>query len=843
MVAVLIGVSQYEQWDEQWVDRESADPLEPSKVPARSSQVVSRHVKAIAQVLQQSGIGQVCQSQVTELIDPTPEKMRHSIEQLFCQTNGDDLRLLYFCGSAVIGTTGKLYLSVGTSESNPQPVQTPVWTRSPMMISLDWVLEVMEQSPSEKVVVILDCLDVINERKQVSEKISCRSFNHGGVLSHITLEPKKINPLNSFSPKALLDQLAELTRQGDFPTYTDYLVAGIVTGEADLDGDGIISLGEWHEYAQRQMTLFAPGRLPRMYAPGNEAEMAIAKTPRLNSYPEYRQTVAEFAKRHHGTLPLIAQRSLDVRRDSRQLTPEITTSIQKTVLAPYQHHQIKLKLYRQVRQSLMPQQDAMSPETLNRLKYLQQMVLELTDEDIAAIEQPRQTSSSSADRFQFPWLILTGLLIALLSGGGMYALVSNYLQTRSLDESSETAKIPESTTNQPNSKPKSSVSLPSPPTDLVTPQANANRATHQLSDRFRIPTKEPITLKDHTGSVQAVAIAPDRQILVTGSADRTIKLWNLAHIWETDLETDPLHAIDQRQFLIGTLRGHTGSVRTLAISANGQTLASGSNDNTIKLWNLAPNVEPRGSGRNDELAYLQATLSDHVGAVYALAFLPNQNILISGSGDWTIKIWDLTTNQVIKTLRGHQGSVRALAVSADGHTLVSGSSDGTVKVWDLRTRELKQTLRGHTDLVRAVAISPDGHMIASGSWDRTIKLWPVESEIKPSEDNQEDDRPAPFLRDTLTGHTNHVNSLVFTADGQTLISGSDDNTIKVWQLDLEPKELDRNNTHQLASLKATLNNHSSEILSLAISGYDWQYPQSYPLLVSGNWDETVKIWW
>lgn len=829
MVALLIGVS-----------REKEVAAGRCNLPQRSPQVVSGNVEAIAEVLQQAEI----------LINPTHEKMRQSIEQLFRHQSGDDLRLLYFCGAATIGKTGKLYLSVGlsvgSSESASPTQQRQSWTDEPTMISLDWVLELMEQSHSEKVAVILDCVDVINEKPQLSEKISCRSFTKGALLSHITLNSKKISQEN-FHRKALLAQLEVVTRQDDFPTYTDYLVAGLATGEADLDGDGVISLAQWHEYAKSELQFFLPRTGPKIYAAGNAGEIAIATTSSISPGQEYRHTVAELAKRHNGTLPVVAERSLDVRRDRLGVKPAIATSIQKTVLAAYRYQQAKLQLYQQLWQEVTETQGAITPEIRDRLKYCQQ-VLGLADAEISALEQAMPKSSSSDDRLSLPLLIMAGLAIALLFGGGSYALIRTFTNMRSAWEScsEENCVAPN---NQPkpsvslpppagDREPKPSISLPPPPADLIRSQLRSQTLNGDpLTSQFRIPTEKPITLTDHAGPVQSVAISPDRQILVTGSSDKTIKLWNLAKVWQTD----PQKAIDQSTFLTGTWRGHTNTLRSLAISADGQTLASGSNDRTIKLWNLAPEIENRGNGRNDEAAYLRSTLTDHLGPVYAMAFLPNQNILISGSGDWTIKIWDLTTNQAIKTLRGHRGAIRALAVSPDGHTLVTGSSDRTVKVWDLRTRKLKQTLRGHTDLVRTVAISPDGQTIASGSWDRTVKIWTLPPQMEISNYNQGKNQSL-LLRGTLTGHSDRVNSVVFGADGQTLISGSDDNTIKVWQLHLDPGKPDQKNS-ELATLSATLTDHSSDILALAVSGYDGQFSNSYPLIVSGSWDETLKIWW
>ena len=818
MVALLIGVSQEEQV-----------ATGQCMVPCRSPQVVNRNVKAMSQVLQHPEIGQLSQSQITELINPTPDNMGDRIKQLFLEKNANDLRLLYFFGSAIVGKTGKLYLCAGISESSSQTQQNSVGRAEPTMISLDWVLQLMEESHGDRVAVILDCVNLIDRGKQVSEKLSCRSFNQGALLSHLTLWPRKISRRKEDNSQALLEKLIV---KDDFPTYTDFLVAGLATGEADLDGDGSISLGEWHSYAENQFKLVPPATLPKLYATGNADKMAIAHNPAVSANGDYRDTVAEIAKRYDGNLPIVAQRSLMVRRDSLGVHSAIALSIKKTVFVPYLYKRAKLELYQEMSQAISEKQGSTpTPETGDRLKS-QQVSLGLTDAEVAEIV--RQPIARSENRNRLPWAIMATVTLGILCGGAMYAMIRNLIgvPTSDCQEDSCVAQPNESKPSKPFLK------LPAPPETPKPPSVKGDSfidfTDSNPQNGFPIPTKKPITLTDHQNAVQAVAIAPNRQMLVTGSSDKTIKLWNLPKLWEKD----PQNPGDAAAFLTATLRGHTGRVRALAISSDSQTLASGSNDNTIKLWNLAPEGETGGYARNDSPPYLRSTLTDHVGAVYALAFLPDRNILISGSADWTIKIWDLTTQQTIKTLRGHQGSIRALAVSADGHTLVSGSKDGTVKVWDLNTRRLKQTLRGHDNVVRTVAISPDGQTIASGSWDRTIKIWRLEPPKEIGDSNQEL-KESRFLSKTLKGHRGSVNSLVFSPDGQTLISGSDDNTIKIWQLDLgKPNP----NSEELVSVRATLTNHSGDILSLAVSAEHGQDSYSNPLIVSGSWDKTVKIW-
>jgi WD40 repeat protein len=245
------------------------------------------------------------------------------------------------------------------------------------------------------------------------------------------------------------------------------------------------------------------------------------------------------------------------------------------------------------------------------------------------------------------------------------------------------------------------------------------------------------TLTGHSDSVNSVAYSPDGQTLASGSVDSTIKLWNV-----------------KTGNLLQTLEGHSYSVNSVAYSPDGQTLASGSEDNTIKLWNV-------------KTGKLLQTLEGHSYSVNSVAYSPDGQTLASGSVDSTIKLWNVKTGNLLQTLEGHSSWVNSVTYSPDGQTLASGSEDNTIKLWNVKTGKLLQTLEGHSKSVYSVAYSPDGQTLASGSGDDTIKLWNV---------------PTGNLLQTLTGHYILVWSVAYSPDGQTLASGSSDKTIKIWRL-------------------------------------------------------------
>ncbi len=252
---------------------------------------------------------------------------------------------------------------------------------------------------------------------------------------------------------------------------------------------------------------------------------------------------------------------------------------------------------------------------------------------------------------------------------------------------------------------------------------DAYQALFKLNSNFTNGVYASHILQGHTIGVRSVIFEQGK--LISGSDDRTIKIWDL----ETGVCTQ-------------TLQGHRRPVDSIAF-AQGK-LISGSGDGTIKVWDLE-----RG-------ACIQTLRYPQVRFV---AF--GHGKLISGSGDGTIKIWDLERGACTQTLQSHQDGVCSITF-AQGK-FISGSGDGTIKIWDLETGACTQTLQGHQATVHSL-IFAQGKLI-SGSFDRTIKIWDLE-------------RGA--CTQTLQGH-DKVHSLIF-AQGK-LISGSYDSTIKIWDLE------------------------------------------------------------
>jgi len=243
-------------------------------------------------------------------------------------------------------------------------------------------------------------------------------------------------------------------------------------------------------------------------------------------------------------------------------------------------------------------------------------------------------------------------------------------------------------------------------------------------------------------------------------------------------------------------KGHSGQVYAVAFSPDGRYALSGSGDATMKLWEVSTGREIR-------------TFSGHTGQIAAVTISPDGRYALSGSGDATVKLWELSSGREIRTFQGHPYGVRSVAFSPDGRLALSGGGDEVVRLWDVSSGKEIRAFHGHTSRyqVESVAFSPDGRYALSGCGDMTMKLWEVSSGRE--------------LR-TFQGHTSSVRSVAFSPDGKYALSGSGDYTMKLWEV-------------ASGRVVRTFKGHTNQIFSVAFS------PDG-KVALSGGMEGTVKLW-
>lgn len=299
------------------------------------------------------------------------------------------------------------------------------------------------------------------------------------------------------------------------------------------------------------------------------------------------------------------------------------------------------------------------------------------------------------------------------------------------------------------------------------------------------------TLTQHRSTVTAVAISPNGEIIASGSGvnDQTIKIWNL-----------------KTGQLLRALPGHSSGIIFVAFYPDGQTLVSVSSDNTIKIWNTSSGRLISGYIDSEESSYF-----------WSVAISSDGKILANGNYGGKIKLLNLHTGEIFREIINGElfsdgffleQTVFSLAISPDDQIIVGGT-DSKIKAWYLDDGELFSIINdAHPGGVNTLIFSPDGSLVASSDHEESIiKIWRLAT-------NE--------LLYTLTDHISSVNAITFSSNGQILASASDDQTIKLWNV----------NTGQLIQ---NLCGHKDPVLSLAFS------PDSQTL-VSGSVDRTMKIW-
>ena len=284
-------------------------------------------------------------------------------------------------------------------------------------------------------------------------------------------------------------------------------------------------------------------------------------------------------------------------------------------------------------------------------------------------------------------------------------------------------------------------------------------------------------LRGHAYAVTSVSLSADGRRAVSGSEDGTMRMWDVEGL-----------------YCPATLEGHTDPVFGVSLSADGRRAVSGSEDGRVRVW--------------DVVGYSRLTLiNEHVGKICVVSLSADGRLAVLGSSNGIVQVWHVAPPFRPATIGGHMAWVCGVSISANGRRAVSGSSDGTMCVWDVDRLSVLATLASHIGRVLGVSLSADGRRAVSGSDDSTVRVWDVDGRS---------------CLASLEGHTDTVRGVSLSADGRRAVSGSDDSTVRVWDVDGR-------------SCLASLEGHTDTVRGVSLSADGRR-------AVSGSDDGTICVW-
>ncbi|KAK3299885.1 WD40-repeat-containing domain protein [Chaetomium fimeti] len=286
--------------------------------------------------------------------------------------------------------------------------------------------------------------------------------------------------------------------------------------------------------------------------------------------------------------------------------------------------------------------------------------------------------------------------------------------------------------------------------------------------------------KDEFNYVNDLAFTPDGRQVASGSNTEIARLWDVpskSALWKFE--------------------GPTDKVSSVSISPDGTLIAAGSDDFGVMVWDL------------NTRAVRYALRKAHSRWVNSVAFSPDGKVLASGSMDETVALWDAATGSELRRFDNQSSCVNTAAFSPDGSLIATGSVDQMIRVWDVsgESEQLCMVLDGHLGCINCVRFSPTGERLVSGSDDMTVRVWDLATKTELM---------------SMSGHTKKVMAVTFSLDAQLIVSGAEDMTVRVW---------DASNGTALHTLKG----HTSGINAVVFS-------PSGTLLASASFDDDMRLW-
>jgi WD40 repeat protein len=304
--------------------------------------------------------------------------------------------------------------------------------------------------------------------------------------------------------------------------------------------------------------------------------------------------------------------------------------------------------------------------------------------------------------------------------------------------------------------------------------ANTKESVKLALQRAVYKVRERNRLEGHNDAVRSVTFSPNGKIIATASEDNTVRLWNI-------------NGKEIRRFI-----DNNQMFRNVKFSPDNKIIAAISANNTIKIWQINGEKLITLKGQDNQDNFMNS-----------LCFIPDSKIIAAPSQDNTIQLWSID-GQEIKTLKGHKFPIWSISCSLNSKNIITADLGGFIIIWSANGEKIKTWKAGNQSIFD-VSFSPDGKTIVTAGGDTTIKLWNLDGkELK-----------------TIGKHDNYVTSVSFSSDGQTIISGSADNTVKLWSI--EGKEL------------KTLKGHNNSVFSVSFN-------PDHKIIASASADNTVKLW-
>jgi WD40 repeat protein len=309
--------------------------------------------------------------------------------------------------------------------------------------------------------------------------------------------------------------------------------------------------------------------------------------------------------------------------------------------------------------------------------------------------------------------------------------------------------------------------------------------------------KERTSLRGHSGQINSIGFSTNGRTLASGSSDGTVKLWDVAT--GKELRTVRRQVFGLRN--IALIRQSPEAVNSIALASNGKTLAFGDGYGTVSIWSASNGLH-------------QATFlcgSDEVSSLLceakAVVVSADDRTLLAGTSDGKIRIWDVVAGKEKYVLGASDLAVNCLALSSDGKMMASGDEEGRVALWEMATGKRRADLGRRLGAVYGVAFNPNGRTLASCGRDETVRVWDLVERV---------------ARANLKGHLFPVSSVAFRPDGLLLASGSLDGTVRLWEVDsAKPRMVIENRGHDV------------ECIAWSADGR---------LLAAGGDDKVVRLW-